>query len=41
MEYIGKIDPWFSGNLLVHMPKETKVEISRRQTNNFKEKMSL
>lgn len=41
MEYIGKIDPWFSGNLLVHLPKETKVEISRRQTNNFKEKMSL
>lgn len=41
MEYIGKIDPWFSGNLLVHMPKETKVEISRRQTNNFKERMSL
>ena len=41
MEYIGKIDPWFSGNLLVHMPKDTKVEISRRQTNNFKEKLSL
>lgn len=41
MEYIGKIDPWFSGNLLVHLPKDTKVEISRRQTNNFKEKLSL
>ena len=39
--YIGKIDPWFSGNLLVHLPKDTKVEISRRQTNNFKEKLSL
>lgn len=41
IEYINKIDPWFSGNLLVHLPKEQKVEISRRQTNNFKEKMSL
>lgn len=41
MQYIGKIDPWFSGNLLVHLPKELKVEISRRQTNNFKEKLSL
>lgn len=41
VEYIGKIDPWFSGNLLVHLPKEIKVEISRRQTNNFKEKLSL
>ncbi|MCI9846570.1 LytR/AlgR family response regulator transcription factor [Flavobacterium pectinovorum] len=41
VEYIAKIDPWFSGNLLVHLPKEIKVEISRRQTNNFKEKLSL
>ena len=41
VEYINKIDPWFSGNLLVHLPKEIKVEISRRQTNNFKEKLSL
>ncbi|MBP4137893.1 LytR/AlgR family response regulator transcription factor [Flavobacterium geliluteum] len=41
VEYILKIDPWFSGNLLVHLPKELKVEISRRQTNNFKEKLSL
>ncbi|OHT43562.1 LytR/AlgR family response regulator transcription factor [Flavobacterium tructae] len=41
IEYILKIDPWFSGNLLVQLPKEVKVEISRRQTNNFKEKLSL
>ncbi|BFM44680.1 LytTR family DNA-binding domain-containing protein [Flavobacterium sp. CFS9] len=41
IEYILKIDPWFSGNLLVQLPKEIKVEISRRQTNNFKEKLSM
>jgi two-component system LytT family response regulator len=41
IEYILKIDPWFSGNLLVQLPKEVKVEISRRQTNNFKEKLSM
>ena len=41
IEYITQIDPWFSGNLLVHLPKEVKVEISRRQTSTFKEKLSL
>ncbi|WP_264529856.1 LytR/AlgR family response regulator transcription factor [Flavobacterium sp. N502540] len=41
IQYILKIDPWFSGNLLVQLPKEVKVEISRRQTNNFKEKLSM
>lgn len=41
LEYIAKIDPWFSGNLLVHLSKDQKVEISRRQTNKFKERMSL
>jgi two-component system, LytTR family, response regulator len=41
IQYVNSIDPWFSGNLLVHLPKETKVEISRRQASNFKEKLSL
>ncbi len=41
IQYVKSIDPWFSGNLLVHLPKETKVEISRRQASNFKEKLSL
>jgi two-component system, LytTR family, response regulator len=41
IQYVDSIDPWFSGNLLVHLPKEIKVEISRRQASNFKEKLSL
>ncbi|PWA11502.1 LytR/AlgR family response regulator transcription factor [Flavobacterium laiguense] len=41
IQYVTQIDPWFSGNLLVHLPKEAKVEISRRQTSTFKEKLSL
>jgi two-component system LytT family response regulator len=41
IQYANQIDPWFSGNLLVHLPKEIKVEISRRQSSAFKEKLSL
>lgn len=41
VEYVSKIDPWFSGNLLAQLPKDLKVEISRRQASNFKEKLSL
>lgn len=41
IQYANQIDPWFSGNLLVHLPKELKVEISRRQSSAFKEKLSL
>ncbi len=41
VQYIGKIETWFSGNLLVELPKDIKVEISRRQASNFKDKLSL
>ncbi|CAM3997634.1 LytTR family DNA-binding domain-containing protein [Flavobacterium antarcticum] len=41
IQYATQIDPWFSGNLLVHLPNENKVEISRRQASAFKEKLSL
>lgn len=41
IQFAQQIDPWFSGNLLVHLPKEIKVEISRRQSSAFKEKLSL
>jgi two-component system, LytTR family, response regulator len=41
IQFVNQIDPWFSGNLLVHLPKEIKVEISRRQSSAFKEKLSL
>jgi two-component system, LytTR family, response regulator len=39
--YIKNIDLWFSGNLLVHLTDDSKVEISRRQSSLFKEMMSL
>ncbi|MGX7667117.1 LytR/AlgR family response regulator transcription factor [Flavobacterium pedocola] len=41
IHYVEKIDPWFSGNLLAEMVNEVKVEISRRQSSLFKEKLSL
>lgn len=41
IQFANQIDPWFSGNLLVHLPREIKVEISRRQASAFKEKLSL
>lgn len=41
IQFANQIDPWFSGNLLVHLPKEIKVEISRRQASAFKERLSL
>lgn len=41
IQFANQIDPWFSGNLLVHLSKEIKVEISRRQASAFKEKLSL
>lgn len=39
--YIKNIDLWFSGNLLVQLKDDQKIEISRRQSSLFKEKMSL
>ncbi|AEW85500.1 DNA-binding response regulator [Flavobacterium columnare NBRC 100251 = ATCC 23463] len=41
INYIKNIDLWFSGNLLVHLKDDQKIEISRRQSSLFKEKMSL
>ncbi|WP_136667511.1 LytTR family DNA-binding domain-containing protein [Flavobacterium sp. H122] len=39
--YVKNIDLWFSGNLLAHLHDDSKIEISRRQSSLFKEKMSL
>jgi two-component system, LytTR family, response regulator len=38
---IEKIEPWFSGGLLVHLKGGAQVELSRRQAQEFREKMSL
>lgn len=41
LEWIDKIEPWFSGGLLVHLKGGAKVELSRRQAQEFRERMSL
>ncbi len=41
LSWIEKIEPWFSGGLLVHLKGGAKVELSRRQAQDFREKMSL
>lgn len=41
LAWIDKIEPWFSGGLLVQLKGGAKVELSRRQAQEFREKMSL
>jgi two-component system, LytTR family, response regulator len=41
LQWIDKIEPWFSGGLLVTLKGGDKIEISRRQAIRFKEMLSL
>jgi two-component system LytT family response regulator len=41
LAWIDRIEPWFSGGLLVHLKGGARVELSRRQAQEFREKMSL
>jgi two-component system LytT family response regulator len=41
LQWIEKIEPWFSGGLLVTLKGGDRIEISRRQAIRFKELMSL
>lgn len=41
LAWIEKIEPWFSGGLLVHLKGGAQVELSRRQAQEFRERMSL
>jgi two-component system LytT family response regulator len=41
LTWVDKIEPWFSGGLLVHLKGGAKVELSRRQAQDFRENMSL
>jgi two-component system, LytTR family, response regulator len=41
LRWIDKIEPWFSGGLLVELKGGAKVELSRRQAQAFRERMSL
>ncbi len=41
LAWIDQIEPWFSGGLLVQLKGGAKVELSRRQAQEFRERMSL
>lgn len=41
LQWIEGIEPWFSGGLLVQLKGGAKVELSRRQAQEFRDKMSL
>ena len=41
LAWIDKLEPWFSGGLLVYLKGGAKIELSRRQAQEFREKMSL
>jgi two-component system LytT family response regulator len=41
LAWIEGIEPWFSGGLLVQLKGGAKVELSRRQAQEFRDKMSL
>ncbi len=40
-KWIERIEPWFSGTIRLHLREGTVVEVSRRQTVQFKERMSF
>jgi two-component system LytT family response regulator len=41
ISWIAGIEPWFSSGLLVQLKGGAKVELSRRQAQEFRERMSL
>jgi two-component system LytT family response regulator len=41
ISFIAGIEPWFSSGLLVHLKGGAKIELSRRQAQDFRERMSL
>ena len=41
LSWIAGIEPWFSSGLLVNLKGGAKVELSRRQAQEFRERMSL
>ena len=41
LDWIEGIEPWFSGGLQVHLKGGAKIELSRRQAQEFREKTSL
>jgi len=41
LKWVEKIEPWFNGGLMVQLKGGDKIEVSRRQSSKFKDRMSL
>lgn len=41
LKKIGKVDPWFSNTIKITLDDGKEVEVSRRQTRQFRDKMSF
>lgn len=41
LKWIERIEPWFSGSIRIYLKGNHEVDVSRRQTQRFKELMSL
>ena len=41
VQWIERVEPWFSGTIKIYLKDGTEVEVSRRQTARFKELMSF
>ncbi|MFC2125101.1 LytR/AlgR family response regulator transcription factor [Bacteroidota bacterium] len=41
LKWVERIEPWFNGGLMVQLKGGNKIEVSRRQSSKFKDKMSL
>ena len=41
LDWIDQIEPWFGGGLVVHLKGGAKIELSRRQAQEFREQTSL
>lgn len=41
LKWIAHIEPWFSGSLKLYLREGGEVEVSRRQTQRFKELLSF
>jgi two-component system LytT family response regulator len=41
LKKIGKVDPWFSNTIKITLSNGREVEVSRRQTRQFRDKMSF
>jgi len=41
LKWVDKIEPWFSGSIRIYMKGGKEIDVSRRQTQRFKDLMSI